>query len=105
MRAEGLVQRAPLQPLDGTDLRAVDLHREHQARADGDAVEVYRAGAAHAVLAADVRTRQPERVPQEVGEEQARLHLFLVPPAVDCDLDHATRSTTLSTRTRTRLRR
>ena len=43
----------------------------------------HRAGAADAVLAADVRARQPERVAEEVGEQQPRLDLLAVEAAVD----------------------
>ena len=101
VRAERLLQRAPLEPLDGLDLGAVGLHGEQQAGADGDAVEPDGAGAADAVLAADVRAGQPERVAQEVGEQQARLDLFAVAPPVDGDVDHVTRPTARSTSTRT----
>ena len=82
------------EPLDRHDLAAVGLHGEQQARADGDAVEPDRARAADAVLAADVRPGQAERVPQEVGEEQPRLDLLAIAPAVDGDVDrdHAARS-------------
>ena len=60
--------------LDGLELGSVDLDGEEQARADRDAVEAHGAGAADAVLAPDVRARQAERVPEEVGEQQPRLH-------------------------------
>ena len=66
---------------------------------------------ADAVLAADVRPGEAESVPEEVGQEEARLDLLAVAPAVDGDVDgdHAARSraraTTRSTRTRTRCRR
>ena len=58
-----------------------------EARADRDAVEADGAGAADAVLAADVRAGQPERVTQEVGEQQPRLDELAVAAAVDGDLD------------------
>ena len=45
------------QPLDGDDLGAVGLHRQHQAAAHHRAVDAHRAGAADAVLAAQMRTR------------------------------------------------
>ena len=48
------------EPLDRDDLGAVDLHREEEARAHGDAVEPHRARAADAVLAADVRPGEAE---------------------------------------------
>src|SRR3954468_6032169 len=82
---ERVLQRPPLEPLDGADGAAVDLHREQQARADGDAVELHRAGAADAVLAADVRAGEPAVVADEVREERPRLDLPLVRRAVDLD--------------------
>ena len=57
------------EPLDGGDLLAVDGDREHQAGAHRPAVEQHRAGAAHAVLAADVGAGQPEVVAERVGEQ------------------------------------
>src|SRR5687767_1863330 len=48
--------------LDRLDAGALDLDREHRARADELAVDPDRAGAAHALLAADVRARQAELV-------------------------------------------
>ena len=93
--------------LDGHELRAVDLCREEETRADGRAVESHRARAADTVLATHVRAREAEPVAEEVGEENARFDLLAVAPAVhrDVDGDHAARSlaraTTRSTRTRT----
>ena len=85
---ERLLQRVELagprrQPLDRRQLAAVGLHGEHQAGAHRLAVEQDRAGAAHAVLAADVGAGQAQLVAQEVGEQQARLDLALVGRAVD----------------------
>ena len=65
------------------------LHGEHQAGAHAVAVDQHRAGAAHAVLAADMRAGEPERVAQEIGEQQARLDRSLVGRAVDRHLDRA----------------
>ena len=61
------------QRLDGAHRPPVGLHREHQARAHGLAVDLHRARSADAVLAADVRAGQPEVVAQEVGQQRARL--------------------------------
>ena len=66
---------------------AVGLDGEHDARARRLAVEQNRAGAAHAVLAADVRAGQPEILADEIAEQQARLDLALVASAVDGDAD------------------
>src|SRR5262249_59266872 len=46
-----------------------------------------RAGAAPAVRAAEMRAGGPERVAQEIGERDARLHGPLVGPAVDVQGD------------------
>ena len=63
---------APGERLDRLHDGGVRLHGEHAAR-DGDAVDAHGAAAADAVLAADVRAREPEPVAQEVGEQQPRL--------------------------------
>ena len=73
--------------LDGQDLVAVRLHREHQARARRVAVEQDGAGAADAVLAAQMRAGEAELVAQEIGERPAYLDLFLVALAVDGQRD------------------
>ena len=73
------------EPFDGLDLGAVGLDREEQARADGDAVEPHGARTADAVLAADVRAGQAERVAEEVREEQPRLDLLAPGTSVDGD--------------------
>ena len=56
--AERLLQRVQppvlLEALDRRHLRAPRLHREHQARADGDAVDEHGARPAHPVLAPEV---------------------------------------------------
>ena len=52
-RAERAVGRADA--LDGRDVGAVGLHREHEARTHRLAVEEDRARAAHAMLAPEVR--------------------------------------------------
>src|SRR5829696_3515689 len=75
------------QPLDRPELPAVRLHREHQARAHGLAVELDRAGAADALLATDLCPRQPGLVAYEVGQERARLDVALVFAAVDLHAD------------------
>src|SRR6058998_2803892 len=64
----------------------VGLDREHEARAHGLLVELHGARAADAVLAADVRPREPLGA-DPVGEERARLDLALVEAAVELDHD------------------
>src|SRR4029079_9312216 len=46
--------------LDRADLRPVYLRREHQAGANGHAVDLDRAGATDAVLASDMRPREAQ---------------------------------------------
>src|SRR2546427_4783187 len=115
---EGALQLLDLarigQALDRVHLAAVGLRREHEAGANDFAVHAHRAGAAHAVLAADVGAGELELVPEEVGEVEARGHAALYPLAVDGqrDLDrfrggiHATTpSIVLSTRAASTLAR
>ena len=54
-------------------LGAVALHRKHEAAAHHGAVEQHRAGAAHALLAADMAAGQAEIVAQEIDQRLARL--------------------------------
>ena len=93
MRRERLLERAQLlalgEPLDGGDLRAVRLHREQHAALHRLAVEVDRAGAAVAGVAADVRAGQVDVVADEVDEQAARVDLALVDDAVHLDRDRA----------------
>ena len=62
-----------------------------QAGAHGAAVELHGAGAADAVLAADVRAAQAERVAQEVGQQQPVVDVLAHAAAVDGEreLSHA----------------
>jgi hypothetical protein len=99
-------------PFDGLDGVAVRLHGQQQAGAHRGAVEPDGAGAADAVLAADVCPREAEGVAEEVREKEPRLYLFAVDAAVDGELDadhtaarsHA-RATARATNVATRLRR
>src|SRR5262249_32802089 len=88
---EGLLQRiepvAVGQRLHGPDLTTVHLCRKEQAGPDSGAIDDPRAGAAHAVLAAEVRARELEIVTQEVGQRLANLDHPLVRAAVDDDAD------------------
>jgi len=54
-------------------LPALGLRREHQAGPDRVAVDQHRAGAAHAVLAAQVGAGEPELVPQKICERGAHV--------------------------------
>jgi hypothetical protein len=57
------------------DLMPIGLNREHQAGADRFTVELHRAGPANPMLAADMGTGQPQFMPQEIAQQQPRLHL------------------------------
>src|ERR1700677_3970772 len=92
---------ARVDALDRGDLAAVRLHGEDQAGADGLAagqarpalvrvvgvLQQDRAGAADAVLAADVGASQLAALAQEVDQGQPRLHARAPEPAVDPDPD------------------
>ena len=70
------MQRAFLaHSLDRRDLGAVRLDGEQRAGLDRLAVEMHRARAAVGRVAADVRAGQPERLAQEVDQEQAGFDL------------------------------
>ena len=70
-----------VEAFDGAHARAVAGDREGDARARRRAVDLERAGAAHAVLAAEVGAGEPLALAQEVGEVRARLDLRLAPAA------------------------
>jgi hypothetical protein len=82
------------EPFDGLRGATIGLHRQQQAGSNRGSVEPDGAGAANAVLAADVCPGEPERVPKEVREQEPWLDLLTVGPAVDGELDgdHAARS-------------
>ena len=67
--------------------RAVGLDREDVQDLALRAVEVHRARAAVAGVAADVRAGQAEVVPQQVDEQQPGLDVGLLELAVDGDRD------------------
>ncbi len=61
------------QAFDGLDLGAVALHRQHQAAAHDLAVHPHGAGAADAVLAADMAAGERQILAQEIDQRLARL--------------------------------
>src|ERR1700730_11058951 len=61
---------------DGVDARAVALHRQHQAAAHDHTLDAHAAGAAYAVLAADMTARERNVFAQEVDQRLARIHAF-----------------------------
>src|ERR1700674_2361179 len=91
MLHEGALQRMHLaatrKSLDGADRLAVDLHGEHQAGAHRRAVDQHRAGAAHAVLAADMGAGLPAIVADRIGQRAPRLDRDRMPLVVDDEGD------------------
>jgi hypothetical protein len=87
--AEGLLQRREIivvgQSLDGDDLAAFGLDREDQAGAYRLAVHQHGAGAADAVLAANVSAGEAKLVAQTIRESQPRLDLDADLLAVDLE--------------------
>ncbi len=77
------------QAFDGADFAAFGLHREHQARAHRLAVEQHRAGAADAVLAADMGSGLAAFVADRVHQRAARIDAHAVAAAVDVEGDLA----------------
>src|SRR5580692_411523 len=73
--------------LDGADIGAVGLHREHGAALHGLAVEIDGAGPAMAGLAADMRAGETELLAQEMNEQGARLDQLFDGLAVHRHLD------------------
>src|SRR6516165_10154237 len=72
---------------DGVDARAVALHRQHQATAHHHAVDAHAAGAAYAVLAADMTAGKRNVFAQEVDQRLARIDALAHLLAVDGDGD------------------
>ena len=75
------------QTLDGGDLVAVGLHREHQAGTHRLAIDQHGAGAADAVLAAGMRAVEQEILAQHIEQRLARLDIGGPADAVDAKLD------------------
>ncbi len=75
------------QTLDGRDLVAVGLHREHQAGSYRLAIDQHRAGAADAVLAAGMGAVEQKILAQRVEQRLARLDIGASSDAVDAQID------------------
>src|SRR5262249_13801543 len=73
--------------LDGLDTRAIALHREHEAAAHDHAIDAHRAGAAHAVLAADMAAGEAQVLAQEIDQGRARIDALAHLLPVDSDGD------------------
>ena len=71
------------QALDGLDGGAIDLDREHQARAGELAVDAHGARPAYPVLAADMDSGGAELVADEVREQEPRLGIAFSLSAVE----------------------
>src|SRR5262249_49727306 len=69
----------------------VGLHREHEAGTDGRPVDLQGAGAADAVLPADVRSRQACLAPAEIAQQEAWFDVALESDAIDRDRDEHVR--------------
>ena len=72
-RCSGCRSSPVRQTFDGADRAALGLHRKHQAGAHRLAVDNDGAGAADAVLAADMRAGLPAILADRVGQRAARL--------------------------------
>lgn len=71
------------QPFNSHDFMAIRLYGKDQAGAHGGAIEQDRTGAADTVLTAYMRAGQPQLVAKKVTQQQTRLHLALVFPAIN----------------------
>ncbi len=77
------------EPFDRGDARTVRLYRQQHAALHRGAVEVDRAGATVPRVAADVRSGEPEIVPNEMDEEAAGGNVVLDRLAVHVERDRA----------------
>ena len=88
---EGALQRMQFvavgEPFDGADFLALGLDGEHQAGAHRLVVDDDRAGAADAMLAADMGAGLPAIVANGVDQSAARLDADRIIPAVDVERD------------------
>ena len=71
------------QTLDGGDLVAGMHHRERQAAVDALSVDDHRAGAALSLVAALLRTGQPEMLTQRIEQRYARVEIESMTPSID----------------------
>ena len=75
--AERILQRREAvrrrrQALDGADVGAFGLHRKREAGTRRHTVDLHRAGAADAMLAADMRAGRAEHMADEIAQQHAR---------------------------------
>jgi hypothetical protein len=107
MVAEGLLQRversvAAGQALDCAHLTAVGLNRQHQASARTHSIHQNCAGAANAVFAAEMRSREMQLVAQKVAECHARLNGTFMVASINPQLDGYRRHAAALSRARAR---
>src|SRR5262245_58185798 len=98
---EGLLHRVQLvspraDPFDRRDLLPVDVGGEDAARLHRLAVQHHGARTAASRSAPDVRPRQPQHIPQHVGEDHAGVHLDAVGLVVHGHLDWSLHGSVLS---------
>ena len=87
MPAQQRHHRIAAQPFERHDRAAVGHDGERQARARRNAVHHHGAGAAGAMLAAEMRRGEPAAVAQEVGQRLTRLHVIVDLHAIQFDGD------------------
>ena len=101
LAAEGFAQcggdLVGVEALDRRHLGLVACHRIGDAGADGRTVDEYGAGAADAVLAAQMSAGEVVRLAQEVGQVRAGLDVGAEPAPVDGEGDGAHRAAASST--------
>ncbi|MDB5376378.1 MAG: hypothetical protein JWR00_824 [Rubritepida sp.] len=88
-RHQRLTFRRRSQALDGLDGRALALTERRQAGAGLRAIHQHRAGAAIPRVAAELRARQPQRVPQRIGQPHLTRQVELPGHAVHAQRCHA----------------
>ena len=76
MLAQHFHRRIVCAALERLNRAAVAHDRKSQARARGLSIHSDRAGAAGAVLAAEMRRGQPAAIAQEIGQRLTRLHVI-----------------------------
>src|SRR3989338_3767208 len=86
---KGLLNRVEFVALCQTFYRnnfgAIGLNRQKDARANDGSIQKYGAGAAHAMLAAQVHPGKAEILPEKVSQGFARLHLAFGADAIDLE--------------------
>ncbi len=79
------------QRFDGANVGAVGLHGQRKTRARGNAVDLDRAGAADAMLAADMGAGQRQVMAQDIAEQGAWFGFRLHHASIDGEADAVAR--------------